>query len=187
MHDLTATTALGGTTAEVRDFEGLRISECPDWALASLASRLGREDEVAAAAQALLGAALPGVGACAGDGPVTAFWIGPEQWMLEAPHGSHEDLAARIKAAMGDAGSVTEQTDGWVRFDLEGAGCHQVLELLCNADTRRMDSPAATRTAIAHQSCFLIRRAERHFSVIGPRSSAQSLHHALIEAAHSAL
>ena len=182
-----ALTALGGRTAQVDSFDLLRISECPDWALASLAARLGREEDVAKAAQALTGAALPEAGACTASEPYFAFWTGPEQWMIEAPHDSHEDLAARVKAAVGDAGSVTEQTDGWVRFDLEGRRCHDALELLCNADTRSMKSGSVTRTRMEHLGCFLICRSEHHFSVIGPRSSAGSLHHALVGAARSAI
>ncbi len=187
MHDMIALTALGGTTAQVDTFDLLRISECPDWALASLAGRLGREDEVAETAKELLGTALPEAGKCAVREPFFAFWTGPEQWMIEAPHDSHEDLAAQVKAAVGDAGSVTEQTDGWVRFDLEGARCHDVLELLCNADSRTMAAGTATRTRIEHLGCFLICRSGTHFSVIGPRSSAGSLHHALVGAARSAI
>ncbi|WP_323765473.1 sarcosine oxidase, gamma subunit [Marinovum sp.] len=182
-----AVTALGGATAQIDDFDGLRISECPDWALASLAARLGREAELAEAAARFLGAGLPEVGCCGGVAPFGVFWIGPEQWMIEAPHASHEDLAAQVKAAVGSAGSVTEQSDGWVRFDLEGVRCHDVLELCCNADSRAMAVGAVTRTRIEHLGCFLIRRGTGHFSVLGPRSSAGSLHHALVGAAKSAI
>lgn len=187
MHDMIALTALGATTAQVDDFDGLRISERPDWALASLAARLGREGDLGAAARGFLGAELPGVARSTEIGPFHVFWIGPEQWMVEAPHDSHENLAAELKAAVGDAGSVTEQTDGWVRFDLEGAASHDVLERLCNADTRAMAAGSATRSRIEHLGCFLVRRGAAHFSILGPRSSARSLHHALVTAARSVI
>ncbi|WP_417523246.1 sarcosine oxidase subunit gamma [Marinovum sp.] len=182
-----ALTALGATKPQVDDFDGLRISERPDWALASLAARLGREGDLAAAARGFLGSDLPGVGRCVETPPFHVFWTGPEQWMIEAPHDSHEDLAAQLKAAVGDAGSVTEQTDGWVRFDLEGAACHDVLERLCNADTREMAAGSATRSRIEHLGCFLVHRGTGHFSILGPRSSARSLHHALVMAARSVI
>lgn len=182
-----ALTALGAASAQVDTFDGLRIAECPDWALASLATRSGHGAEIADTAQTFLGAPLPGVGLCADAVPFHAFWTGPDRWMIEAPHDSHEDLAARLKAAVGDAGSVTEQTDGWVRFDATGARCHDVLERLCNADTRRMNPGTVTQSRIEHLGCFLICRASEHFSLYGPRSSAHSLHHALVTAATSAL
>ncbi|MDU9005264.1 sarcosine oxidase, gamma subunit [Sedimentitalea todarodis] len=187
MHDMTALTALGGASAQVDTFDGLEISECPDWALASLAGRLGQEAGSAKAAQAYLGKPLPDVGTCTAATPFYVFWTGPDQWMIEAPHDSHEDLAAQVKAAVLDTSSVTEQTDGWVRFDLAGPRCHDVLELLCNADTRSMAAHTTTRTRMEHLGCFLICRAVGHFSVLGPRSSAGSLHHALITAARSAI
>lgn len=186
--DLTPLTALGGTTARVDSFDGLRISECPDWALASVAARLGQEPAMASAARAFLGMALPDVARTAEPDPFGVFWIGPDQWMIEAPHDTHESLAAQIKAALGDTASVTEQTDGWVRFDLQGERCHDVLERLCNADTRTMAPGSVTRTRLEHLGCLLIRRPQDdHFSVLGPRSSARSIHHALMTAATSAI
>ena len=184
---MTALTALGGESAQVDTFDGLEISECPDWALASLAGRFGQEADSAKAAQAFLGTALPDAAKCADAAPFYSFWTGPDQWMIEAPHHSHEDIAAQVKAAVQTASSVTEQTDGWVRFDLIGPRCHDVLELLCNADTRSMIAHSTTRTRMEHLGCFLICRADGHFSVLGPRSSAGSLHHALITAARSAI
>ena len=188
MHDLIAKTPLGGTSALTETIKGLKISECPDVALASLAARFGREQDTLNAAKAGLGFDLPTAGRFASHLPFAAFWTGPDQWLIEAPHDGHENLAAELKIAFGDSASVTEQNDGWVRFDLEGAGCHAVLELLCNADTRAMDAGDITRTRLEHMGCFLACRAkDTHFSVTGPRSAAASLHHGLVEAAQSAL
>lgn len=188
MHSLTAITALGETSTHIDTFDGLTIAECPDWSLASLATRNGMEKKLATAASKFLGTALPAAAQCARGGSFTVFWTGPEQWMIEAPHDSHDDLAAQVKAAVTDSGSVTEQTDGWVRFDLEGPRCADVLERLCNANSRKMPSDSVTRTRLEHLGCFLIcRTANTHFSVIGPRSSARSLHHALVTAAKSAI
>ncbi|PVH30208.1 sarcosine oxidase subunit gamma [Pararhodobacter oceanensis] len=188
MHDLTPITALGGTAPRIDSFDGLEIRECPDWALASVAARLGRGEALVAAAQAGFGLDLPQVGKSAASGALTAFWTGPEQWFIEAPFASHEDLAAQLVSALGQTASVTEQSDGWVRFDLEGSGCHRVLERLCNADVERMAGGDVTRTRLEHLGCFLICRASgAHFSVLGPRSAAGSLHHALVTMAVSAL
>ncbi|MEP2031321.1 MAG: sarcosine oxidase subunit gamma [Paracoccaceae bacterium] len=188
MHDLVATSPLGGPRPRTGNFGSVVISECPGWALASVAARRGKEKTMATSAKKLLGFALPGVSSLANNGTYTAFWTGPDQWMIEAPHASHEDLAEQIKSALGDKASVTEQNDGWARFDLTGTGCHDVLERLCNANTRAMQTGAVTRTRLEHLGCFVICRAKNdHFSVIGPRSSAGSIHHALTTAAKSAL
>lgn len=190
MHNLTAINALGQATASVITFTGLQITECPDWALASVTARHGHEETIAGLLRSGMGIdALPEAGTSISEGVFTVLWIGPDQWMIEAPHATHEELAAQIKATVGDAGSVTEQTDGWVRFDLQGERCADVLERLCNADVRGgMPLGSITRTAVEHLGCFLVcRAAGTHFSVIGPRSSARSLHHALVTAAKSAL
>lgn len=188
MHDLIAVTPLGGTSAKTEYFGDFQIAECPDWAMASVATRAGSEKEIAPLAKKLFGFALPDPACSAAKTPFTALWIGPEQWMIEAPHESHENLAAQIKNALGEAASVTEQTDGWVRFDLTGAGCHDVLERLCNANTRAMTNGAVTRTRLEHLGCFVVCRVvDTHFSVMGPRSSAGSIHHGLVTAAKSAL
>ena len=58
--------------------------------------------------------------------------------------------------------------------------------VLSGADTRRMQAGSATRTAIHHMHCVIVCRASgTDFTILGPRSSAASLHHALAAAAAS--
>ncbi len=188
MHDLIATTALGEAGPRADRFEGLSIAENPDFALVSVAARLDRQEGLSAAMKKAFGLALPDVGLSRAKGALSAFWTGPDQWMIEAPHDSHEDLAAQLGAALGENASVVEQNDGWVRFDIEGPRASDMFERLCPLDTRRMQPDAVSRTSIEHLGCFVLRRdAGEAFSVLGPRSSAGSLHHALCTAARSAL
>lgn len=188
MHKLKATTALGADRPQVDQFDGLTIAERPDFALASLAARQGEEGDCAARASAYLGFELPPVGQGALAAPFSAFWMGPEQWMIAAPHDSHEDLAETLKQAIGDAGSVSEQTDGWCRFDLTGDGLSAVMERLCNVDLTAMAAGDARRVRLEHLGCFIwCLEPGQAVAVLGPRSSAASLHHALVAAAKSAL
>lgn len=181
---LKALTPLGLDAPVSETIGPVTISENVGVALASLASRLGREAEVAAAAQAA-GIPLPGPGR-AETASYGAIWLGPEQWMIEAPFETHEDIVAILKPLFGEAASITEQTDAWVRFDLTAADLPALFERLCGYDLRRNGPGSATRTVIEHLGCYVVRRAENQVSVIGPRSSAHSLHHALITAAKSA-
>jgi sarcosine oxidase, subunit gamma len=183
---LTPRCALGGDAPRTDRFDGLTIAENPGLAMASLAARAGREADVAAAAKALAGLDLPGPGGMAAAGDWAAFWTGPGQWMLTAPVASHEDIAPMIKAAAGNAGSVTEQTDGWARFEITGAGIHDLLERLCNVDVRMMREDQATRCQIEHLGAFLLcRQAGAAFSILTLRSAAASMMHALETAARS--
>lgn len=186
MHNLAAITPLGGATAREDRIGGITIVENPDLALASLTTRMGRDGDVAKAAKKLFGFVLPEPGRMESKGDWAAFWTGPGQWMVTAPFISHEDIASIVKAGIGDAASITEQTDGWARFEVEGARAVDMFERLAAAPTRRMQAGDAVRTAMEHLGCFLLCNVTGHgFSVIGPRSSAASLHHALSVAAKS--
>ena len=185
MHDLEQVTPLGAARARVDTHGPVTLTEVTDRALASVAARLARENETVAILTDLLGMAPPASARLAGE-RLAAFWTGPDQWMIEAPLATHEDLAAQLGARSGGAMSVTEQTDAWCRFDLTGEGFPDVFERLCVADTRTFAGGEARRTAIDHLGCFLLCRAPGHVSVLGPRSAAGSLHHALLTAMQSA-
>lgn len=163
----------------------ITIAENTGTALASLASRLGREADVAKSAHTA-GISLPGPGRASAGAPYSAIWLGPEQWMIEAPFETHEDIVAALRPLFSDAASLTEQTDGWVRFDVIGPDLPMLFERLCAFDLRAQKPGSATRTVIEHLGCYVVLRATDTVSVIGPRSSAHSLHHALITAARSA-
>lgn len=187
-HRLQPITPLGGYEPRSDIFPGLTIVENPDVALASLACREGRRDAFADAARGALGFDLPGAGQWTSAGDLAAFWTGPDQWFVEAPYTTHEGLVATLSASFDGAASVTEQSDAWVRFDLEGPAAPEVFERLCALDIRTMRTGGVSRTSIEHLGVFVVcREASRRFSVLGPRSSARSLHHALITAARSAL
>ena len=185
-HRLKALTPLAQARPVIRSVGRITIAENPDVALASLAQRRGREADFTARAEALLGLALPAPGHAAQAGDWGAIWTGPGQWFVEAPFATHEDIAARVKEAVGDAASVTEQTDAWVQFDLTGENLPALFELLCSLDSRNMADNTATRSVIEHLGTYVLRRGKDHFTIFGPRSSAASLHHALITAAKSA-
>lgn len=184
-HSLKPLTPLGHDRPETRTVGPVTITESVGTALASVASRLGREPQMAAAAAAA-GIPLPGPGEASFGTPYGSFWLGPDQWMVEAPFASHEDILAHLRPVFGDTASLTEQTDAWARFDLAAPDLPALFERLCPLDTRAMAVDAATRTVIEHLGCYVIRRAPDSFSVLAPRSAAASLHHTLITAAESA-
>lgn len=187
MHNLIPITALGGTKAQVDTIGDLTIAECPDWALASVSARVGKTKTLATAFKKVMGIGLPKPAQSTTLSARTAFWVGPEQYFVEAPFGDVELLADTLAKALKNNASVTEQTDGWVRFDLNGPHCSDVFERLCGLDTRALKTGVVSRTILEHLGCFILRRADTHFSVFGPRSSAGSLHHALVASAKSAL
>lgn len=178
-------TAMGGPVPEICHVGGMTLTEDDMLALASLAERRGHS-------LAGVDATLAKPGAFSEADGVGALWIGPSQWMMMGRLQDNPDLAGDLKTRFGDAASVTDQTGAWVCFRLESADDALVdaaaaLERLAGLDFVEMRSGAGTRTIVEHLGCLVVcRKARREFLVLGPRSSAESLHHALISAIRTA-
>ncbi|MFK7869372.1 MAG: sarcosine oxidase subunit gamma [Roseobacter sp.] len=187
MHDLAPLNALGGDAVKSEVIGHVTLTEVADLALASVAARLGSEQSCAEGLAALLGTAVPGPNAAVLGTHYAAVWMAQDQWMLGASFESHEDIAAGLKSHFGPTASITEQTDAWVTIDLTGENVVDLLERLCAAPARRMKAQGAQRTVIHQMGCFLVCGSDdgTFFRVIGPRSSAGSLWHALTQAALS--
>ncbi|SMO92502.1 sarcosine oxidase subunit gamma [Paracoccus laeviglucosivorans] len=177
MTDLHPICALGATQPQTRRFGPLTLAENSELALASVALRRD-------AASPDLPQPVPGEWQAAGD--IAAFWTGPDQWMVEGPGLAATDFAAQI-AARAPGCSVTEQTDGFVAFEITsttGPGpIRALLEKLVNVDAHRFTAGHATRTGFHHMSVFVIRRADDRLALIGMRSAAGTIWHALTDAA----
>jgi sarcosine oxidase, subunit gamma len=182
---LLALTALGRREPTTVTHGPLTVSERTDIALASVAARKGRMAALSAAATSC-GMPLPGPARYQAAAPYSAFWVAPEMWLVEAPFDTHELIADMLKSALGAAASITEQTDAWVAFDLAASDLTPVLERLCNVDFAAAPKGYATRTVIEHLGVYLIKQASTKARIYGPRSSADSLLHALETAAVSA-
>jgi len=176
---LTPKTALGGSTPFDETIDGLRIVEISAPVMASLAMLKGRSSAFNKAAGTKLGK-LPEPGTMRSHKKVGTVWMGPDQYLIEGMD------ASSLAAAFGASAAVTDQSDAWVRFDVTGEDVVAMLERLSNADSRGMMQGDATRTAIHHMHCVILcRAAGTDFTILGPRSSAASLHHALLAAAAS--
>jgi sarcosine oxidase, subunit gamma len=184
--DMTPITALGGRSPRVDTHFGVTLTENTNTALASFAARLGSEKKAREVLAKALGCDLPGPGQVI-FGTFDAVWMGPHQWMIVAPHDTHELLASELSDAAGVSASITEQNDAWCRFDLSGKRLVSVFELLCSVPLRDWTGGEATRTSIDHLGCFVICKDVESVTVLGPRSSAGSLHHALLTSMKAAL
>lgn len=188
MHDLAPICALGGTEPRVDTIAGVTLTENPGLALASVSARRGHEDACRSHLGTLLEGAAPEPGKTVLHDPEASFWMGPNQWMVGAPIASHEDLAAQLTARFGETASITEQTDAWVCFDMRGDGVEAVMQLCANFDVERMQTGDAQRTVIHYMGVYVLRRdPENWLRILGPRSSAGSLHHTLVTAMKAAL
>jgi sarcosine oxidase subunit gamma len=185
VHNLQTITALGGNTPRIDVFDHITITENDSVALASIASRMGREAACHKVLQKLLGK-VPGIGRVVLHDTEAGFYMGLDQWMLAAPRISHELIADQLKNLFGDNASVTEQSGAWVCFDIAGHAMPDICERLCAVPIRQMVAGDVQRTMIHQLGCFVIRRtADDQLRILGPRASAGTLHHALMTAAAS--
>ncbi|RWE15267.1 MAG: sarcosine oxidase subunit gamma [Mesorhizobium sp.] len=180
MTDLNALTPLGAAQPRSVSFGALDIRETPELALASLSLRWGSAKPVP------FGLHLPEPGHWVAGQGMAAFWIGRDQWMLEAKGRAEENFAADLKEVSPDC-TVTDQTDGWVAFEIVSRSGKALLESLLsklvNIDLADFGPGCATRTGLEHMSCYMIRRSDTLVALLGARSFAASLWHALDTAA----
>ena len=185
MPKLYAVSPLGFTTPHKDIVGAYTISEVTDRAMASVTARKDCGAAVKTMLTKILKQPAPEAGGyCAGE--IEAFWTGQSQWMLTAPFDDHEDIVASFAGTFKGKASLTEQSDGWCRFAITGPNLDRLCSLLCNIDMRGLTAGKASRTSIEHIGCFVLRSADDAMQIIGPRSSAGSLHHAICTAAKSA-
>lgn len=180
MTDLKPITALGNAEPMRRAIGYLELTEIVTTGLASLA--LSR----ATIHASILGLELPAPGKWASSGEISAFWTGPNQWMIEGEGRGTNDFVRYLNGNVLQ-GALTDQTDGWVTFEVRSlADDHtlvRLMEKLFNIDLARFVTGSATRTGLEHMSVFVIRKAPDRLVVMGMRSAAGSIWHALETAA----
>ena len=174
---LTPLTALGADAPRTKVAGDLTLREDDRLALSSLAAP--------GAAPAPFGIALPGPGGWS-EGPdgLGAFWTAPGQWMIAGTGRADRDFAAEVAQAAPDA-RVTDQTDAWAAVEITGSAgaLARLLERLVNLPPRATAPGRSTRTLIHHMGVFVVRPAADRLVVLGMRSAAGSLWHALETAA----
>jgi sarcosine oxidase, subunit gamma len=183
---LNSLTALGSDKPKVIEIGSYRIAERFDVALASLATRRGREKDIAKAAKAAK-ITLPEALQSTKSSVYGVFWLSSQQWMIEAPFATHENIPDLLKTLFSDAASITEQTDAWVRFDVSAGNLYPLFERLSNIDLPKASNGFASRTVIEHIGCYLIKHSDTEVTLYGPRSMAHSLLHALEVTARSVI
>ena len=148
--------------------------------------RKGRAADLAAAVKAAYGIDLPGPTRAVETADLAALWVQPDGWFMIAPRGAEGALARGLKAAVGDAASVVDQTHGRSVITLAGARAAWVLAKECRVDLH----PAAfgpgrvASTQIAHLACTIHQRdAAPSYDLIVFTTFARSFVEALTHAA----
>ncbi len=133
---------------------------------------------------------LPRVLGTAGEGDErTAFWLGPDEWLLIVDGVDPEIMAAEIGATLGPTPhSLVDVSHRQVGLDVGGAIAARALSAGCPLDLRVTAFPVgmASRTIFDKAEIVVWRREETTFRVEVWRSFAPYLVAALTEAARGA-
>ncbi len=175
--------------ALMTDSDHLTVIDRDGLGIASLSMRRGREAELQQLFSAQYGAALPeGPRRVLGRG-VAVMGTGPGSWLLFSEGGANS-LGRTLKSAVGDSGSVTDQSDAWAVLRLAGAGVRDLLSHLIPLDLHPRVFPvgAAVSTMLLHMGALLWRLEDEQdgravFELAVFRSYARGLYHEI--AAHS--
>jgi sarcosine oxidase, subunit gamma len=152
----------------------IRIAEVPF--LAQLTLRLDPASAAAAGAAAgALGAPLPvepGTSARAGDADV--LWMGPDEWLVLAPDGRGDALAAALADALaGRHATVVDVSAQRTAIEVAGSAARDVLARGCSLDLHpRAFSPGrCAQTLLARAGVVLLQRGEEPAYLVLVRAS----------------
>jgi len=138
----------------------------------------GRGPAVAAAGAAF-GIELPQQPCRAAEtGPRAALWLGPDEWLLIAPHGARDEIWRDMAERLGSAPhALVEVSDRQVAVVVSGADAELVLSAGCPLDLDITAFPvgACTRTVLSKAEIVLWRRAQGSFHLEVWRSFAAYL------------
>jgi sarcosine oxidase, subunit gamma len=128
--------------------------------LTQLNVRLDPTGPAAAAVAVVLDEALPTrpcTAVVAGDREL--LWLGPDEWLVLAPAGCADELAASLRTAIGaERGAVTDVSAQRTAVVLRGPGTRELLAKGCSIDLHPKVSPRGTcvQTLLAQTGVTLV-------------------------------
>jgi sarcosine oxidase, subunit gamma len=110
---------------------------CEEQSLLSYVNLRGRiDDGLIAAIASGCGIALPTrPNTISNDGGITAYWLGPDEWLLVSAEHSAESMVAKARqGTQGLHAAVTDVSSGYTSVILRGRGTRSVLARGCSLD-----------------------------------------------------
>ena len=183
-YKLTATAALGHAAAEA---SGARLVEETDMALIAMTTRNGKARAMTTAFKKHFGCPTPAATEAVTAGSMTVMASALDQVFVSAAM-APQKLEETLASAFSTCATLTDQSDGWVRLVLTGARAHDTLERLSmvNLHPARFPVGSVARTVFEHINVIVMRDKPKRgetlrYVILTPRSSAEDLHHALLE------
>ncbi len=115
-----------------------------------------------------------------------AVWVGPWRWRLYLPR---ERVTAMLAAFREDVETsiLSDLTGGFACFRVIGGAAEDILARCCPTDLGGLNAGTARGTSLASVRCLILRETlpASSFLVFAPRSLAEHVARALVEAARS--
>lgn len=167
----------------------LEVREVGDRALTSLAFGEQARRDVGSALQQTFGSGIPEVGLSAiGSNGSRLLGLQRDQiWCMQARSAAAMDAVMTSWFSSVSGLYITDQSDGWSILALSGHPLISVLERLCplDLDPDRFPVDGVQRSVFEHTGVIMLRTAMDSCELISPRSSVNSLVHAIeLAAAH---
>jgi sarcosine oxidase subunit gamma len=155
---------------------GVRLTAPDPGPLTLVAPFRGQDSAVAAALRCALGFDLPGPVETRTGAGARAIWFGWRQGLVMG--------AALAPGVLDGIAAVTDQSDGWAAFRLDGSGTDRVLARLTPLDLRPHAFPPGrtARTLIGHMAASVTRWAPDSCDILVFRSMAGTAVHDLTTA-----
>ena len=149
----------------------LTLSEVPIDRMTSVAALKGKKSELARALKSA-GLGFPAPNSLAAKGDRAIVWSGRNQAFLLGP----------VPAGLDATAAMTDQSDGWARLRLEGAGADEALMRLVPLDLRKLAPGWAARAPLNHMQSILLCPAAGMLDVLVFRSMAVTAWSEIVEA-----
>lgn len=154
------------------DVNGLNLSEVVPEAITSVMPYDGQEAAASALLTSLAGFGLPGPNRATGRDGARAIWSGRGQVLV---------VGKVVEATLARHAALTDQSDAWAVFSLQGQGVEDVLARLTPLDLNRgvFKRGHAARSLLGHMSAVFLRTGENAFEIMVFRSMARTAVHEL--------
>jgi heterotetrameric sarcosine oxidase gamma subunit len=159
------------------EYVGVTIAERRGVALASVCARRNQVGELIARVRDSFGLVLSDRRECLLADPISLLWAGAGQWLAMAAAEDGAALERRLRAALGDLASVSDQSDARAIIRVAGARARDVLAKGVPIDlhARAFQTGEAAMTTVAHIGVHIWQVDETPtYEFIAPRSFAMS-------------
>jgi sarcosine oxidase subunit gamma len=166
-----------------KNFDGVSVSEVVNRAIISIATPLDGETALTDALSSAYGVEVPKVGHSTTSDVKNSRFLGLQQGMMFHVFDCKLANALQsIDARLTACAYLTDQSDSWVMLTIAGSNSRKALLRICSVNLHPEAFPEGrvVRALMEHLGVTIYRDGSDSFVLLAPRSSADSLLHAIV-------